>query len=124
VPIAPYGTPSTRELADAVREPARRFDAMLLANHGAVTTGATLEQATERMIQLEHLAQIALVSHLLGGASSLSSAQIDALSRLRREAGGTPIPPVCYPSTGESGTITLTREQLVELIVEALERIR
>lgn len=124
VPVAPYGTPSTAELAAAVQQPARGFDAMLLANHGAVTVGADLDQAVERMAQLEHLAQIALVSHLLGGPRNLTREQIDALSRLRQAQGATPVPDVCYPSEGQSGTITLTREELAELIAEAIRTIR
>lgn len=124
VPVAPYGTPSTAELADSVRGPVREFDALLLANHGAVTVGADPEQATERMMQLEHLARIALVAHQLGGARPLQPEQIAAISRLRTEAGASPVPAVCYPSEGESGTITLTRGQLVELIADALRNVR
>jgi len=124
VPTAPYATPSTQELADSVRESIRQFDVVLLANHGAVAVGPDLEQAKERMVQLEHFAQIALVSHLLGGARTLTPAQIQALSRLRESSGARPVPPVCYPCNEESGTITLTSWQLVELISEAVRTIR
>lgn len=124
VPLAPYATPSTAALADAVREPVRSFDAVLLANHGAVTVGGDLAEAVERMAQLEHLAQISLVSHLLGGARNLSREQIDALSRIRQQHGDTPVPGVCYPSEAQSGTITLTRDRLVELIADAIRSIR
>ena len=37
IPIADYGTPSTSELADAVRHYIRAHDGLLLANHGALT---------------------------------------------------------------------------------------
>ena len=37
IPIADYGTPSTSELADAVRRHIRAHDGLLLANHGALT---------------------------------------------------------------------------------------
>ena len=37
IPIAAYGTPSTSELPEAVRKYIKAHDAMLLANHGAVT---------------------------------------------------------------------------------------
>lgn len=124
VPVAPYGTPSTAALADSVREPIRTFDVILLANHGAVTVGADLEQAAERMAQLEHFAQIALVAHLLGGAQSFSTAQVDELSRLREASGAGPVPPACYPAADESGNITLTHEELIGLIADAVRRIR
>lgn len=124
VPMAPYGTPSTDELADSVRQPIRQFDVVLLANHGAVTIGADLREAEERMYQLEHFAHIALVSHQLGGPQSFSTSQVERLSQLRQDAGGEPIPPVCYPCAEESGTITLTSDELVELIADALRALR
>ncbi|MFW6198576.1 MAG: class II aldolase/adducin family protein [Acidobacteriota bacterium] len=124
VPVAPYGTPSTEELAETVAGPIESFDVLLLANHGAVAAGADVEQAEERMYQLEHFAQIALVSELLGGARRLSREEMERLSALRQSSGDTPVPPVCYPSPGESGTITLTRDELVRLIADAVRTLR
>ena len=40
IPIAEYGTPSTQELPDAVRQYIKAHDGLLLANHGALTVGA------------------------------------------------------------------------------------
>jgi len=37
VPLAPYGTPGTTELCDSIEPLLRNYDAMLLANHVAVT---------------------------------------------------------------------------------------
>jgi len=124
VPIADYGAPSTRALADSVREPVQTFDVLLLANHGAVTVGNSLEEAAERMVQLEHFAHIALVAHLLGGARTFTPQQVQEISRLREQAGAPPVPAVCYPSTDESGTITFTREELVDVIADAVRRFR
>lgn len=124
VPVAPYGAPSTAALADSIREPIRTFDVILLANHGAVTVGADLQQAAERMAQLEHFAQIALVAHLLGGAHSFTTAQVDEISRLRETSGAGPVPAACYPAADESGKVTLTHEELVGLIADAVRRIR
>lgn len=124
VPIVPYRTPSTSALAASVREPIRDFDAILLANHGAVTVGTGLEEATDRMLQVEHFAKIAAVSHLLGGPRSLAREQVEALSAIRERQGAGAVPPACYPSTRESGTITLTHGQLVDLIVDALRTLR
>lgn len=120
VPVAPYGTPSTEELAEAVVEPIRGFDVLLLANHGAVATGGSLTEAEERMYQLEHFAEIALVSHLLGGPQTFSSEEVERLSDLRQEAGKPPVPAICYPPENGTETITLTRDELVELIADAV----
>ena len=109
IPVAPYGTPSTTALANSVRAPIRDFDVVLLANHGAVTVGASLEEAEERMVQLEHFAQIALVAHLLGGPRHFSREEIEELSGLRQAAGHLPVPEICYPSTDESGTMIVGR---------------
>ena len=84
VALVPYGTPSTEELADAVANPCRGSNVLLLANHGAVTIGPGLGVAEERMVQLEHCAQIALVAHLLGGAATLEPHQVAELRRLHR----------------------------------------
>jgi len=120
IPIAPYGTPSTGALAEAVAGPIRNYDALLMANHGAVTVGTSLRQAEERMFQLEHFAEISLVSHLLGGPQEFSSDEVDRLSKLRESGGGTPVPPACYPVGSLSETITLTKEELVGLIADAV----
>lgn len=120
IPIAPYGTPSTDELAEAVVGPIRNYDALLLANHGALTAGDNLETAEERMYQLEHFAEVSLVAELLGGPQAFSIAEVDRLSSLREQAGGRPVPPACYPVETSTETITLTKDELVALVADAV----
>lgn len=124
IPIAPYGTPSTDELADAVVGPIKTYDALLLANHGALTAGDSLDQAEERMYQLEHFAEVSLVAELLGGPQAFSIAEVDRLSSLRERAGGRPVPPACYPVDTSSETITLTKDELVALVADAVRALR
>ena len=45
VPIAPYATPSTDEVPDAITPYLQEHDAILLKNHGAVTVGADVYTA-------------------------------------------------------------------------------
>jgi L-fuculose-phosphate aldolase len=66
VPLAPYGTPGTPELAETIRPLVNHYDALLLANHGVVTYGAMLQSAYMKMELVEHFAQVALVTHMLG----------------------------------------------------------
>ena len=120
IPMAPYGTPSTDELAEAVLGPIRNYDALLLANHGALTAGDDLEQAEERMYQLEHFAEVSLVAELLGGPRAFSIEEVDRLSSLRERAGGRPVPPACYPMDTGTETITLTKDELVALVADAV----
>ena len=66
VPLVPYGTPGTPELGDRVMPYLQGHDALLLANHGAVTMGKTLDEAWIRMESLEHCARIILTARLIG----------------------------------------------------------
>ncbi len=84
VPVVPYGAPGTPELGERVRPFVREHDAVLLANHGAVTLGPSVEAACWRMESLEQGARILLVARLLGGARQLSPEEIARLVAPRR----------------------------------------
>lgn len=144
VPIASYGTPSTEELTEAMRPLVKRHNALLMANHGAVAYGADVWQAFDRLETLEHTARIAILSRLLGGSRNLPADAIEKLINVRESAGyldegarcqacgylhetqivcptgerqssgGAPV-----SSTNGAGKISLTRDELVELLCEA-----
>ena len=79
VPVAPYGQSGTEELPRAIVPLLERYDAVLLANHGALTVGADLEQAYYRMETVEHTAAIYLNVQRLGGGVELTPEQLAAL---------------------------------------------
>ena len=83
VPLAHYGTTGTEEVAASLGAYISDHDAILMANHGAVSYGESLLEAFQRMETLEHLAQVALVVHQLGSAKPLSSQQVLDLQRAR-----------------------------------------
>jgi L-fuculose-phosphate aldolase len=83
VPVVPYATPGTPALGDAVEPFLTGREAVLLANHGALTWGADLAQARIRMESLEHGARILLAARTLGRVNRLTREQTDALQRLR-----------------------------------------
>ena len=56
--------------------------------------------------------------------ADISPAQVDEISRLRQAAGAGPVPSACYPAADPSGNITLTHDELVGLIADAVRRIR
>ena len=89
VPVARYGTPSTREVPDAVAEYLPYYDAMLLANHGALTYGDSLMNAYHKMESVEFYARILYQTHMLGGARELSSEQVGDIYEIRRKSGMT-----------------------------------
>lgn len=83
VPVTPYATPSTDEVPEAIAPYLAAHDALLLANHGALTVGQDLITAYYRMETLEQFAKISLTAHLLGGAREIPRPQIDRLLELR-----------------------------------------
>ncbi len=87
VPIAPYATPGTAEVAAAVRPLLADADVILMKNHGAVTMAPDLWEAYQRMEVLENFTQTALVAHLLGGAESIPPDEIETLHEIGREMG-------------------------------------
>lgn len=129
IPLAGYGTPSTEELVAAISPYVPHYNALLLANHGAVTYGPDLETAYFRMETLEHFARITLVARLLGSERPLPPEAVQKLFQIRERAGLTvPGPTLCgVPGASSSDsrdeTLTLTREQLVQLIAETVEAV-
>jgi L-fuculose-phosphate aldolase len=79
IPLARYGTPGTDELAQTLEPYVPHHDAILMSNHGVVTYGDTLEHAHMKMETVEHFAQIALVTHLLGKQQPLSGVDVEKL---------------------------------------------
>jgi len=141
VPLAAYGTPSTDELTEAMRPLVKHHNALLMANHGAVAYGSDLWQAFDRLETLEHTARIAILARMLGGSKNLPADAIEKLINVREAAGylgesarcqacgylhetqlSCPTgdrPAPAYAANG-SGKISLTREELVELLAQAL----
>jgi len=60
----------TAELGDRLEPHLAGHEAWLLANHGAVTVGATLDAAWIRMESLEHGARIIWTARTLGGSTN------------------------------------------------------
>src|ERR1700730_883280 len=79
VPLANYATTGTEEVAASLAPFLADHDAILMANHTAVSYGGTLLQAFQKMEIVEHLAQIALVAHQLGAPRILKHEQVKQL---------------------------------------------
>jgi ribulose-5-phosphate 4-epimerase/fuculose-1-phosphate aldolase len=75
LPLVPYYRPGDRALAEAVREKAKKHHAVLLANHGPVVAGKSLEDAVYNAEEMEETAKLFL---LLSGRDTrlLDPAQI------------------------------------------------
>ncbi len=61
LPLVPYYRPGDRALAEAVGRLAGRHRAVLLANHGPVVAGKSLDDAVDSAEELEQTAKLALL---------------------------------------------------------------
>ncbi|WP_313800152.1 class II aldolase/adducin family protein [Cytobacillus sp.] len=88
VPVAPYATPGTQEVPDSIAPYCKDYNAVLLANHGALTWGSDLIQAYYRMESLEHYALMLMYSNnIINKANELSCSQISDLINIRESMG-------------------------------------
>ena len=87
VPIAEYGTPSTEEIPDAISKYLQHYDAVLLANHGALSFSDSLLSAYHKMESLEFYAQLLYQAKVLGGPKQLTDSQVQRLYEIRRQFG-------------------------------------
>lgn len=78
LPVIPYYRPGDPAMEPAIAAAAREARAMLLANHGPVVSGKSLDDAVYAAEELEEAAKLAL---LLRGqaARELTAEQVDAL---------------------------------------------
>ena len=88
IPLARYGTPGTPDLAEALKPLIPQYDALLMSNHGVVAYADDLDRAYMKMETVEHFAQIALVTHLLGKQQLLNAEELEKLVVVRAKYQG------------------------------------
>ena len=88
IPTAPYATPGTEEVPDAIRDYVQDYDAILLARHGAMTVGRDVVDAYNKMEKLEHTARVVLAARLQGPLPPLSAAEVEKLKRIAAQHKG------------------------------------
>ena len=87
VPLAPYGTPSTVEIPDAVEPYLEHFDQVLLENHGALTWGKDLMTAYYKMESVEFYAELLYKARQLGKPQEFDEENVQKLYEIRRQMG-------------------------------------
>ena len=86
VGLAPYAQPGTDELGMSVVPLFKTHDVVLLAHHGAVALGRSLQEAHFAMESLEHCARMIHLARQLGSVVTLDSTACEALRAARRGA--------------------------------------
>lgn len=121
VPLVPFELPSTEALASLVASALSNCQAVLLANHGAVTVGPDLRTAYYRMETLEQAARISLYTRQLGGGRPLPEPVVTSLRDLGKGYKLAPLPgracEGCPLPRGEDG-VWLRREELQSMLTD------
>jgi L-fuculose-phosphate aldolase len=133
VPLAAYGLPGTPALTEPMLPLIPKYDAILMANHGAVAYGDDVWRAFFKMETVEHFARINLVAELLGGPNVLPREEVTKLldSRTRygvkSRAGAEAGCPVAAEDEGECEVgpdgeerYYVSRRELIALVDEAM----
>jgi len=81
VAVAPFATPGTAEVPASLAPFLAGHDVLLLARHGALCLGRTVDEAVGRMETLERVARMALIARALGRCEPLPPATVDAVLR-------------------------------------------
>jgi len=140
IPLVNYGLPGTDALTEPMLPLIPKYDALMMANHGAVCYGEDVFKAYFKMETLEHFARIQLVSELVGGPKVLPREEVNKLLDSRTRYGvkamsaGEPGCPVAAeevgtascgvaggpPSRSNEEHFYVSRTELVQMVEEAL----
>lgn len=80
VPVIPYSAPGDAAVAPLIRARATNHAAVLLANHGPVVAGPSLEAAVYAIEELEETAKLAVLSRGLD-VRRLTAGQVDEIEK-------------------------------------------
>ena len=123
-PIAPYGTPSTQEIPESIKPFVQNTDAILLANHGALTFGSDLVNAYHKMETLEHSAQIVYTSIQLGNVNMIPPEQVVKLMELRDKMNIPGKVSTCGLPTANPQSGQVSKEQIEAITKAVIDRIK
>ena len=88
VPCVHYETPGSQGIPDSVAPYCKDYNALLLANHGALAWGKDLMEAWYRLESTEHYAMVIMYTgNIIGKANVLRCDQVGELAEIRRRMG-------------------------------------
>lgn len=87
VPIVPYARPTTNTMGENLKPFLPECKCMILARHGALSWGESIQEAYYGMERMEHSAEILRLAATLGTLSSLPAEEIKVLKTMREQIG-------------------------------------
>ena len=79
IPCLPYGEPGTIHIADGIEEVIKEYDVILLANHGCVAVGKTLEDACKMIEAAEEVLKIYHLTKDIGPVRDISEEGLESM---------------------------------------------
>lgn len=92
VPLAKYATYGTKELSDNIIEAIGPYNACLMANHGIVTVGATIDNAFNTAEELELVARLYCQCKAMGEPAILSNDEMKIVCERFKTYGKQDVP--------------------------------
>lgn len=90
VPCVHYEAPGSQGIPDSIAPYVRDYNALLLANHGALSWGRDVMEAWYRLESVEHYAMVIMYTgNIIGKANVLSCDQVGELMEIRKRMGYT-----------------------------------
>jgi L-fuculose-phosphate aldolase len=124
VPVAKYATPGTQEVPDSIAPFVNSYNAVLLANHGALTWGKDAYEAFYRLESVEYYASLLMYTgNIIGKQNPLSCDQVQTLLDNRKNFGITTggIPPCVQEATNVKDVLTNEPEDMRTCDVSGLK---
>jgi L-fuculose-phosphate aldolase len=87
VPMADYETPGTQKFADTILPHVQHANTIILANHGTVTFGPTLENAYFHTEIIDAYCRILILARQVGTVHHFNKAQMQELLELKKRFG-------------------------------------
>lgn len=87
IPIVPYARPCTEALSNSILPYVPDNKVMILARHGALSWGRTIQEAANGIERIENCAFILAQAQILGGLTYLPDEEVKALHKIRQNRG-------------------------------------
>lgn len=86
VPTIEYAIPAGKELADEIGKAIRKYNGVLMANHGLLTVGTNLKEAYYRTLLIEDSCKTVISARGLGRMRFFTPQEVSRVDNLKAEA--------------------------------------